>query len=49
MKDSGHTAEQIPISLTVDGQSVAAPLGETVLEAAASVGIDIPYLCHLGD
>ncbi len=26
MKDAGHTAEQIPISLTIDGQSIATPL-----------------------
>jgi len=47
MKDTGHTAEQIPISLTIDGQSVAALSGATVLEAATNIGINIPHLCHL--
>ena len=47
MKDAGHTAEQIPISLTVDGRSIAASPGATVLEAAANAGINIPHLCHL--
>jgi hypothetical protein len=37
----------IPISLTIDGQSIAASPGATVLEAAAGVGINIPHLCHL--
>lgn len=34
------------ISLQIDGQAVAARAGMTVLEAAHSVGISIPTLCH---
>ena len=34
------------ISLTIDGQRVEVPAGATVLEAAASIGITIPTLCH---
>lgn len=35
------------ITLSIDGQSVTAPEGSTVLEAARAVGIHIPTLCHL--
>ena len=35
------------INLTIDGQEVKAKKGTTVLEAARSVGIDIPTLCFL--
>ncbi|NLT36201.1 MAG: formate dehydrogenase subunit alpha [Gaiellales bacterium] len=34
------------ITLTIDDQEVTVPAGTTVLEAARSVGIDIPTLCH---
>src|SRR5215831_10419057 len=34
------------IQLTIDGQSVTVPVGTTVYEAARSLGIDIPVLCH---
>tara|TARA_Y100000031_G_scaffold43582_1_gene50032 strand:+ start:203 stop:790 length:588 start_codon:yes stop_codon:yes gene_type:complete len=34
------------VTLTVDGKEVKAEEGTTVLEAARSVGIDIPSLCH---
>ncbi|MDD5309878.1 MAG: 2Fe-2S iron-sulfur cluster-binding protein [Deltaproteobacteria bacterium] len=34
------------ISLRIDGESVAAKEGMTVLEAARSAGISIPTLCH---
>ena len=47
MKDAGHTVEKISVFLTIDGQSVAALSGTTVLEAAANAGINIPHLCHL--
>ena len=33
------------ISLTIDGQAVTVPKETTILEAARSVGIDIPTLC----
>ena len=34
------------ITLTIDGQTVTAPAGSTILDAAKQVGIDIPTLCH---
>lgn len=34
------------ISLTIDGVPVDVDPGTTILEAAQTVGIDIPYLCH---
>ena len=34
------------ITLTIDGRSVGAFEGETVLEAARRVGIEIPTLCY---
>ena len=35
-----------PIRLTIDGIEVAVEKGRTILEAAQSVGIRIPTLCH---
>ena len=35
------------IEITIDGRSVAAPEGSTILEAAASVGVSVPTLCYL--
>ncbi|NLX64136.1 MAG: 2Fe-2S iron-sulfur cluster binding domain-containing protein [Clostridiaceae bacterium] len=35
------------VTLTIDGKEVKAPVGSTVLEAAKSVGINIPTLCFL--
>ncbi len=39
------------VTLTIDNKQVEVPKGTTVLEAAKSIGIDIPTLCHmkLGD
>ncbi|MBM4018773.1 MAG: 2Fe-2S iron-sulfur cluster binding domain-containing protein, partial [Planctomycetes bacterium] len=37
-------ADEIP--LTIDGQSVTAPAGATVFQAARRAGIDIPHLCY---
>ena len=37
------------VTLTINGRSVTAPEGSTVLEAARSAGIDIPTLCHHPD
>ncbi|MBI3329578.1 MAG: formate dehydrogenase subunit alpha, partial [Nitrospinae bacterium] len=34
------------VELSIDGQSVQAPEGTTIWEAARRVGIDIPVLCH---
>lgn len=35
------------VELTIDGISATVPEGYTILEAATSVGIDIPTLCYL--
>ena len=35
------------ITLTIDNRAVTVPRGTTVLDAAASVGINIPALCHM--
>ena len=35
------------IRLTVDGTEITARSGETILEAAARAGLEIPTLCHL--
>lgn len=35
------------VTITIDGASVAAPEGSTVLEACATVDVDIPTLCYL--
>ena len=37
------------ISLTIDGKTVKAKEGMTVLAAAKEAGIDIPTLCFLKD
>ena len=34
------------VSLTIDGKSITAPAGTTILNAAATAGIDIPHLCY---
>ena len=34
------------MTLTIDGQEVAAPEGATIWEAAKRAGIEIPVLCH---
>ncbi len=34
------------VTLTIDGHTVKAPKGATILEAAASIGIDIPTICY---
>ena len=37
------------VNITIDGMKVQVPENITVLEAAKTVGIDIPTLCHLKD
>ena len=37
------------IELTIDGKSCTVPKGTKILEAACTVGIEIPTLCHLKD
>src|SRR5438046_5082217 len=34
------------VSLTIDGHSVSIPTGTTIWDAARTLGIDIPVLCH---
>src|SRR5512144_3409401 len=34
------------VTLTIDGQTVTAPAGSTILKAAQSVGIAIPTICY---
>jgi len=34
------------VNITIDGREIAAQVGQTILEAAQAVGIDIPTLCH---
>ena len=34
------------VALRIDGQDVAVPAGTTIWEAARSIGVDIPVLCH---
>ena len=47
MADAKTTEKAAPatVTLTIDGQTVTVPKGYTVLEAARSVGIDIPTFC----
>lgn len=35
------------ITLTIDNHTITVPRGTTILDAARSVGIDIPTLCHI--
>lgn len=35
-----------PVVLRIDGRETAVPEGTTILQAAATVGIDIPHLCY---
>lgn len=35
------------VNLTIDGQKVSVPQGTTIMQAAATVGIEIPRLCYL--
>ena len=37
------------VTLTIDGKQVTVPEGTSILEAAKTVGIDIPSLCYLRD
>jgi len=34
------------ITLTIDGQSITVPVGTTILDAAAQLGIEIPVICY---
>ena len=37
------------VNLTIDGRAVSVPEGTSILDAAATVGINIPTLCYLKD
>ena len=37
------------LSVTIDGMETKVPLGTTILEAAKSIGVRIPTLCHHPD
>jgi NADH-quinone oxidoreductase subunit G len=39
-------SDQERITLTIDGRQVQAPKGTSILEAAKTVGISIPYYCY---
>ncbi len=43
---TSHSGNADTVKLTIDGQSVEVPQGTTIWDAAASIGIDIPVLCH---
>ncbi|MEM7116375.1 MAG: 2Fe-2S iron-sulfur cluster-binding protein [Chloroflexota bacterium] len=34
------------VTLTIDGQEVTVPKGTTILDAAATIGIEIPVICY---
>ena len=34
------------VNLTIDGQEVSVPRGTTILEAAKTVGTDVPHYCY---
>ena len=44
MKTKLHTQT---VTLSIDNQEVTVPKGTTILEAAKSLGVEIPTLCHL--
>ncbi len=37
------------VTLTIDGKQVTVPEGTPIIEAAKSIGVDIPSLCYLKD
>ncbi len=39
-------SESAAVNITINGRAIVAKAGQTVLEAAASAGIQIPALCH---
>ncbi|HSK09527.1 MAG TPA: NADH-dependent [FeFe] hydrogenase, group A6 [Vicinamibacterales bacterium] len=51
LKRSADSADFIGgrVSVTIDGQELKVPLGTTILDAAKSMGIRIPTLCHHPD
>ena len=47
MAHSEPSDKKTTATLTIDGKQVTVPVGETILEAAAKLGINIPTLCWL--
>ena len=45
-RDDSHPAERTRSTLTIDGQEVTVPKGMLLVEAAKSVGIEIPVFCY---
>ncbi len=41
-----NPAPSAPISFTLNGQTVDAPAGSTILDAARAAGVEIPTLCY---
>jgi NADH dehydrogenase/NADH:ubiquinone oxidoreductase subunit G len=39
-------AQDAPVSLTLNGHTVEVPPGTTILEAAKTIGVDIPAICY---
>jgi predicted molibdopterin-dependent oxidoreductase YjgC len=39
-------ADNVTVTLTIDGQEVSVPQGTTILDAARSIGIDVPVICY---
>ena len=37
------------VSVKIDGKPMTVPEGTTIWDAAASMGVDIPVLCHTHD
>ena len=48
-KTGATTGAAASVKLTIDGKTLAARTGETVLEVARREGIDIPALCHIAE
>lgn len=46
MSAAGESAGTQPVTLTLNGMQVEALPGQTILEAARAVGVEIPTLCH---
>ena len=46
MSDESHRGASALVELRIDGKTVRAPAGSTILEAAKANGIEIPVLCH---
>ncbi len=47
MKETAVSMPASLIEITIDGRSVTAPEGSTILEAATSAGVMVPTLCYL--